>query len=145
MKKAYILQDENRYVIGVTLELQKASQMCHDTGWSYRMVDFYCGDGTEISMTAGPIRKEFLPSETQQPKLSDLKIGDHLLCVEDFITGSGRGEDFTPDFVKDKRYEIYDIIKSGNYVSITFRNENDIKHSLTTKFLSKYFGQQDLK
>jgi hypothetical protein len=63
MKKAYVLQDANGYVVGATLELQKASQMCHNNGWSYRMVDFYSCDGTKISMTAGPISKKYLPSD----------------------------------------------------------------------------------
>jgi len=144
MKKAYVLQDENRYVIGVTLELQKASEMCYENkGWSYRMVDFYCGDGTEISMTAGPIRKEFLPSENQQPKLSELKTGDHLLCVKDFETGTISKGVLSPDFLKDKSYEIYGIMKSGEYVSVSFINENGTKHCLTTAFLKRYFGLTD--
>ena len=63
MEKAYVLQNENGYVVGTTLERQKASDLCYENkGWSYRMVDFFKCDGTEISMVAGPITKEYFPS-----------------------------------------------------------------------------------
>jgi hypothetical protein len=56
MKRAYVLQNENGYVVGTTLELQKASELCHvNKGWTYRIVNFYKSDSTEISMVAGPI------------------------------------------------------------------------------------------
>jgi hypothetical protein len=62
MKKAYVLQNENGYVVGATFELQKASEICYaNKGWSYRMVCFYKCNGTDISMVAGPISQEYFP------------------------------------------------------------------------------------
>jgi hypothetical protein len=83
-------------------------------------------------------------TEKQKPKLSELKIGDHLLCVKDFETGIERFNSVIPDFVKGKKYEIYKIEKSGIYCSVTFRNENGIRHSLSTAFLKMYFGITDI-
>ena len=73
MKKCYVLQNENGYVVGATLERQKASELCFENkGWSYRMVDFYSCEGTEISMIAGPIPKEYFPS-SERTLMGDFK------------------------------------------------------------------------
>ena len=48
MEKAYVLQNENGFVVGTTLERQKASELCFENkGWSYRIVDFYKCDDTK--------------------------------------------------------------------------------------------------
>jgi|GEM_PF-4177130 len=64
MDKGYVIQNENDYAVGITLEEPKAVEICNkNKGWSYRMVDFYSCEGTEISMTAGAIPKEFFPRD----------------------------------------------------------------------------------
>lgn len=72
MNHVYLLQDATKYVVGATYEEAKAIQICKEKGWTYRMTPFYSLEGTVITVTAGPIPKEYFPS-SERTLMGDFK------------------------------------------------------------------------
>lgn len=72
MNYVYVLENKNGYVVATTYEEPKATQLCKDKGWTYRLVPFYSCAGTKVKVTAGPIPKELLPC-SEKTLMGDFK------------------------------------------------------------------------
>ena len=64
MDSVFVIQDKDYHVWAATYEEPMAIKICRENpGSTYRNVPFFTLEGTEITVKAGPIGKEYLPKE----------------------------------------------------------------------------------
>jgi hypothetical protein len=62
MKSIFAIQDKEKEAIGATFEESEAIRICKENSvLTYRSIPFFASKGTEVTIKAGPIEKEYLP------------------------------------------------------------------------------------
>ena len=67
MDSVFVIQDKDYHVWAVTYEEPMAIKIFRENpGSTYRNVPFFTLEGTEITVKAGPIRKEYLSKNSNK-------------------------------------------------------------------------------
>jgi hypothetical protein len=67
MKTIFVIQDTEKQAIGATFEESEAVRICKEnTALTYRSIPFFASKGSEVTIKAGPIGKEYLPKNSNK-------------------------------------------------------------------------------
>ena len=67
MKSIFVIQDTEKQAIGAAFEESEAVRICKEnTALTYRSIPFFASNGTEVTIKAGPIGKEYLPKNSNK-------------------------------------------------------------------------------
>jgi hypothetical protein len=67
MKTIFVIQDTEKQAIGATFEESEAVRICKENpALTYRSIPFFASNGTEVTIKAGSIGKEYLPKNSNK-------------------------------------------------------------------------------
>ena len=66
MKTIFVIQDTEKQAIGATFEESEAVRICKENTLTYRSIPFFASNGTEVTIKAGSIGKEYLPKNSNK-------------------------------------------------------------------------------
>ena len=67
MKSIFVIQDKEKQAIGAAFEESEAVRICKENiALTYRSIPFFTAPGTEVTIKAGPIGKEYLPKNSNK-------------------------------------------------------------------------------
>ncbi len=67
MKSIFVIQDKEKQAVGAAFEESEAVRICKEnTALTYRSIPFFASKGTEVTIKAGPIGKEYLPKNSNK-------------------------------------------------------------------------------
>ena len=64
MKSIFVIENKEKEAVGATFEEPEAIRICKENAvLTYRSIPFFTSNGTEVTIKAGPIGKEYLPKK----------------------------------------------------------------------------------
>ena len=66
MKSIFVIQDTEKQAIGAAFEAEAVRICKENSALTYRSIPFFASKGTEVTIKAGPIGKEYLPKNSNK-------------------------------------------------------------------------------